>query len=120
MSNHREDASGEVMRRVLATESAARRAEKKAQAEAEGRLEKARSDAREIEARAIARIQRIHQQAGETDARQRAALRKETRARLARLASETADPTELDKAVDRVAAWLTGSEDDGFGHGGVE
>lgn len=108
------------MRRVLATESAAHRAEKEARAEAESRLEAARSDARAIEARAVERVQRMHQQAREADARQREALWDDARERLARLESETPGEAQVDRAADRVAGWLTGAGNGGFHRGGPE
>lgn len=95
------------MRRVLETEAAARQAEKEALREARSRLERARADARAIEARAVERVQRMHERAQEADARQCEALWEEARERLDALGSSAPGDEELSGAAVRVAAQLT-------------
>lgn len=99
------------MRRVLATEAAARRAEEEARQEAADILERARADARAIEARAVERIQRMHERAQAADERLCQELWQDARERLRALEAAAPGERERQGAAARVADRLTRSDD---------
>lgn len=112
MANSVEGSPGEVMRRVLATEAAARDAEESARLEASARLERARAEARAIEARAVARVQRMHERAQQAESRRHEAMWEQARERLEALESSAPGDDLLNRAVAILAAWLTRGDDE--------
>lgn len=109
-SNAAKGAPGEVMRRVLATEAAARRAEEEARREAADTLERARADARAIEARAVERIRRVHERAEAANERLCQELWQDARNRLQALEAAAPGEREWRGAAARVAERLTRSD----------
>lgn len=103
----------EHLDRVLEAERRAEDAVAAEQIEAERRLERARQHARRIAKRAEQRVTRVRTLSEERTDRELSGLRAAEQDRAERVERLSERPDKQRAAIDRVAAWLSGGDEDG-------